>query len=233
VALIWNEACQNSRVALQRVTVPSFRQPAKRLDWSRLPKSFRNDIEAYLDWCSGGDAFAADARSRPLAPQTVKLQQNHVHAAATALVESGTSPKAIRSLSDLVTIENFKRILRRRHEMVSGRENVFNRDLARTLIEISRRWVKVDTSVLEGLKRLAGKVPAPLPGLTDKNKTALRQFDDPDNLRRLFEFSSRLWAEVKRETTPTFRTLVKAQAATRRPLGRCARTGAGSWGYST
>jgi integrase len=96
---------------------------------------------------------------------------------------------------------------------LSGRENVFNRDLARTLIEIARRWVKVDTSVLEELKRLAGKVPAPLPGLTDKNKTALRQFDDPDNLRRLFEFSSRLWAEVKRETSPTFRTLVKAQAA--------------------
>ena len=213
VALIWNEAAKKSRFALQRVTVPSFRPPAKRLDWSRLPNSFQNDLEAYLGWCSGSDAFAADARSRALAPQTVKLQQNHVHAALTALVESGTPPKAIRSLSDLVTIENFKRILRRRLEMVSGRENVFNRDLARTLIEIARRWVKVDTSVLEELKRLAGKVPAPLPGLTDKNKTALRQFDDPDNLRRLFEFSSRLWAEVKRETSPTFRTLVKAQAA--------------------
>jgi integrase len=213
VALIWNEAAQNSRIALKRVTVPSFRQPAKRLDWSRLPKSFRNDIEAYLGWCSGSDDFAADARSRALAPQTVKLQQNHVHAAVTALVESGTPPKAIRSLSDLVTIENLKRVLRRRLEMVSGRENVFNHDLARTLVEIARRWVKVDTSVVEELKRLAAKVPAPLPGLTDKNKTALRQFDDPDNLRRLFEFWWRLWAEVKRETNPTFRTLLKAQAA--------------------
>jgi integrase len=213
VALIWNEAAQNSQGALKRVIVPSFRQPARRLDWSRLPKSFRSDIEAYLGWSSGSDAFAADARSRALAPQTVKLQQGHVHAAVTALVESRCSPKGIRSLSDLVTLENFKRILRRRLAMVSGRENIFNHDLARTLIEIARRWVKVNTSVLEELKRLAGKVPAPLPGLTDKNKTALRQFDDPDNLRRLFEFSSRLWAEVKRETTPTFRTLVKAQAA--------------------
>ena len=131
----------------------------------------------------------------------------------TALVESGISPKAITSLGDLVTIENFKRILRRRHKMVDGQENVFNRDLARTLIEIARRWVKIDAAVLAELKRLASKVPAPSSGLTTKNKTTLRQFDDPDNLRRLLEFPDRLWARVKRDTKPSFRTLLKAQAA--------------------
>ena len=193
--------------------VPSFRGPGKRFDRSLLPRSFRDDLESYSSWCSGGDLFAADARSRALAPQTVKLQQNHVHAAVTALVESGISPKAITSLGDLVTIENFKRILRRRHKMVDGQENVFNRDLARTLIEIARRWVKIDAAVLAELKRLASKVPAPSSGLTTKNKTTLRQFDDPDNLRRLLEFPDRLWARVKRDTKPSFRTLLKAQAA--------------------
>src|SRR5580658_5891717 len=97
--------------------------------------------------------------------------------------------------------------------MVSGGENVFNRDLARTLVEVARRWVKVDEAVLEELKRLARKVPAPLPGLTNKNKTAVRQFDDPANLRRLVELPERLWAEVKRDNKPSFRTVLKAQAA--------------------
>lgn len=176
-------------------------------------QSFRNDLESYSTWCNGSDVFAADARSRALAPQTVKLQKNHVHAAVTALVESGISPKTITSLGSLVTIENFKCILRRRHEMVDGRENVFNRDLARTLTEIARRWVKVEGTTLEELKRLAGKVPAPPSGLTSKNKTTLRQFDDPANLRRLFELPHRLWAEVKRDKNPSFRTVLKAQAA--------------------
>ena len=157
--------------------------------------------------------FAADARPRALAAQTVKLHQNQVHAAVTALVESGISPTAITSLTDLVTVENFRRILRWRLQMVGGRENAFNRDLARTLVEIARRWVKVDGAVLEELKRLASKVPEPLSGLTEKNKAALRQFDDPDNLRRLLDFPNRLWAEVKRETEPNVGTLVKAQAA--------------------
>ena len=178
VAQIWNEAAKQTRLGLQEVLVPSFRGPGKRFDWSLLPRSFRDDLESYSSWCSGGDLFAADARSRALAPQTVKLQQNHVHAAVTALVESGISPKAITSLGDLVTIENFKRILRRRHEMVDGRENVFNRDLARTLIEIARRWVKIDAAVLAELKRLASKVPAPSSGPNDQEQ------DDTSPIRR-------------------------------------------------
>jgi hypothetical protein len=202
-----------SGFAFKRLTVPSFREPAKRIDWSLLPESLSDDLDRYCDWCIGDNPFAADARSRPLAPQTVNLQRNHVRAALTALVDSGIPPESITSLRDLVTIDNFKRILRRRHEMVGGRENVFNHDLARTLIEIARRWVKVDAPDLHELKRLAGKVPVPLPGLTSKNKARLRQFDDPENLRRLIELPDRLWAEVKRDKKPNFRTVLKAQAA--------------------
>ncbi len=213
VALIWNEAVQHSRLDLQCVEVPSFRRPPKRIDWTLLPAPFRKDVDAFLTWCAGIDPYAANARTRALAPQTIKLRQNQIHAAATALLESGVSSKTIRSLRDLVSPDNVKRILRRRNEMVRGRENIFNHDLARTLVEIARRWVKVRPVALEKLKQLASKVPTPVSGLTSKNKTTLRQFDDPANVRRLYEFSNRLWAEVKRDTRPSFRTLVKAQAA--------------------
>ena len=213
VALIWNEAVQRSRLNLQSMEVPSFRRPAKRIDWTFLPARFRKDVDVFLTWCAGVDPFAPDARPRALAPQTVKLRRAQIHAAATALLESGVNPKTIRSLRDLVSPENVKRILRRRNEMVGGRENIFNHDLARTLIEIARRWVKVRPVALDKLKQLASKVPTPVSGLTNKNKTTLRQFDDPANVRRLYEFSNWLWAEVKRDTRPNFRTLVKAQAA--------------------
>jgi integrase len=213
VALIWNALAQKNGSTLRPLSVPSFRAAVRRIDWSVLPKSFRNELDRYCDWCSGDNPFAANARSRPLAPRTVNLQKNHVHAALTALVESGTSPDTITSFRDLLTIDNFNRILRRRHEMVGGGENVFNHDLARTLIEVARRWVKVEVLVLDELKRLASKIPVPLPGLTDKNKARLRQFDDPENLRRLIELPDLLWAEVKRDKKPSFRTVLKAQAA--------------------
>jgi integrase len=213
VALIWNEVVQQSGLDLQPVKVPSFRRPAKRFEWALLASALRRDVENCLRWYGGSDAFAANARSRALAPQTLQLRRNQIHAAITALVASGVRPNDVRSLADLVSPENFKRILRRRHEMAGSRENVFNHDLAIALVQIARQWVKVDARALAELRRLAGKVPMPMAGLTDKNKGALRQFDDPAILRRLFNFPNRLWAEVKRDAKPNFRTLVKAQAA--------------------
>ena len=60
-----------------------------------------------------------------------------------------------------------------RHGEVGRGENVFNHDLAIALVQIARQWVKVDAEVLAELTRLAGKVPMPLSGLTEKNKRAL------------------------------------------------------------
>jgi integrase len=211
VTLIWNEVAKPS--GLQSVTVASFQAPIKRVDWAQLTLSFQRDVEEHLEWCGGTDVFAADARSRVLAPRTLKLRRNQIHAAVTALVESGVKPSAILSLADLVSPENFKRILQRRLKDVEGRENNFNRDLAEALVQISREWVKLKPNELAELTRLTGKMPMPKPGLTPKNKAALRQFDDPAVLRRLIKLPERLWAEVKREEKPNFRTLAKAQAA--------------------
>jgi hypothetical protein len=73
VAMIWNEAARRSRARLKPVKVPSFRSPSRRIDWMLLPHSFRKDVDRYLDWCACVDPFAADVRSRALAPQSVNL----------------------------------------------------------------------------------------------------------------------------------------------------------------
>jgi integrase len=141
------------------------------------------------------------------------LRRDQIHAAVSALIDTGMKPAAIRSLADIVTPVNFKRILRRRVEMVDGAQNSFNQSLAIALTLIAREWVKVDGAAQTELKRLLNKVPMPLKGLTDKNKRFLRQFDDLNALRRLVQLPERLWAEVKRETRPTYRTLAKVHAA--------------------
>jgi hypothetical protein len=97
--------------------------------------------------------------------------------------------------------------------MVDGAQNSFNCDLGATLTLIAREWAKVNGAVQAELKRLLSKVPVPLKGMTEKNKRCLRQFDDPNVLRRLAQLPKQLWAEVKRERNPTYRTLAKAQAA--------------------
>ena len=214
VTLIWNEvAARAPGLGLQTVTVASFRGPPKRVDWSHFPAAFKQDVDNYLSWGSGCDPFAPDARPRPLARETLRLRRDQIQAAASALVECGTNPASIRSLADLVTPANLKTILRQRLEGVGGEVNSFNHNLGSVLIQIAREWVKVDPPVLAELKRLVGKMPAPVMGLTDKNKRFLRQFDDPKALMRLVQLPEQLWAEVKRDSKPTFRTLAKAHAA--------------------
>jgi integrase len=213
VTLIWNEVARDAELGLQSLTVPSFRGPPKRIDWATLSRSFRRDVDEFLNWASQCDPFAADSRPRPLAPRTLRLRRDQIHAAVSALIDTGVKATAIRSLADLVTPVNFKKIMRRRVEMVDGAQNSFNQSLAIALTLIAREWVEVDGATQAELKRLLSKVPAPLKGLTDKNKRFLRQFDDVNTLRRLVQLPERLWAEVKRETNPTYRTLAKAHAA--------------------
>jgi integrase len=212
MAQIWTEAARDPALGLRPVTVPSYRTP-KRIDWAHLPKAFRQEVDEHLAWCGVCDPFAVDARPRALAPRSLRLRRDQIHAAVTALVESGIKPSAIRSLADLVSPDHFKRILRRRLDAVSDAENSFNLALGQALIQIAHEWVKVDAQVFAELKRLVGKMPAPLMALTDKNKRALRQFDDPAVLRRLYSLPERLWVEARRDSKPNFRTLAKAQAA--------------------
>ena len=213
VTLIWNEAARDPALGLRVVTVPSFRGPIERVDWALLPDSFTKDMEDYLSWCGVSDPFAADARSRALAGRTLRLRRDQIHAAVTALVKSGAEPAAILSLADLASPHNFKFILRWRVDGVGGQPNTFNYNLGKALVQIAYEWVKVDAHGFAELKRLLRKMPVPLMGLTDKNKRFLRQFDDPAVLRRLYTLPDRLWAEVRRDPHPNFRTLAKAQAA--------------------
>ena len=214
VAQIWNEAAERSMLGLQSRSGSFLQAPAATRRTGRLLlESFRPMPTAISAWCAGTDMFAADARRRAMAPRTVRLRRDQIHAAVTALIEAGVPAADIASLADLVVPENFKQILLRRYEMSAGDENVFNRDVARSLMEIAYQWVKVDEATANELRRLAGKLPAPAPGLTRKNKGALRQFDDPQVLHRLVSLPVRVWAEVKKSPRHDRYTLAKAQVA--------------------
>jgi integrase len=213
IAKIWNQAAGQPGLDICQLTVPSFRPAPKRINWELLPSQFRQSVDDHLAWCSGSDVFSADARPRPLAARTLKLRRHQIHAAVTALVAAGIKPSAIKSLAYLVSPSAFQLILRQRYNAANGRENSFNRALAEALAQIAREWVKVDAGVFAELKKLAGKMPMPQSGLTDKNKGFLRQFDDPAVLKRLHDLPDRLWPEVRRQTRPNYRTLAKAQAA--------------------
>ncbi len=69
------------------------------------------------------------------------------------------------------------------------------------------------TTTLTEIKGLVAKLPRPQLAMTPKNKALLRQFDDPEVLRRLVALPGRLFAEAKKDSTRSRSTLAKLQAA--------------------
>jgi hypothetical protein len=161
VTVIWNEAAADRDLGLKPVTIPSCKKPPKRINESLLCPSFIEDRENYLAWCAVVDPFAQEARPKRLAPRTLKLARDQIHAAVTALVKSGTKPDQIQSLADLVAVKNLKDILRQRLANAGGEHRSFDHYLARALVRIAKEWVKVDAAILTELKRAASKLPAP------------------------------------------------------------------------
>ena len=214
VATIWNEVVGFMPAeGLSTVSKPSFRGPPKWVAWDTLTETFRADVEKYLTWCAVTDPFAEDARPRKLRRRTLKLRRSQIRTAVTELINSGVPSGSIRCLGDLVSFDHIRRILGRRNAAVGGKINTFNLDLAEALVQIAREWVKVDALTLAELNKLLAKIPKPKRGLTAKNNRALGQFDDPAVVARLHDLPSALWAEVRRDQKPNFRTLAKAQAA--------------------
>jgi hypothetical protein len=104
VATLWNRLVERlPESKLTTLDLPIRRNPPKRIRLDALPSSFAEDLRAHLKWASIEDPFADDARQRPLSPRSLRLREQYVVSAITALVQSSANPTSIRTLGDLTS----------------------------------------------------------------------------------------------------------------------------------
>ena len=161
--------------------------------WEDLPASFREEVEKYLEWASVPDPLDENARRTPLALKTLLLRRDHIHSAVTAAVGAGIASSQLVGLETLTEIETFKNILRFRWESEGRKLTAYNHGMAGSLIAIAKEWVKVPNDVLAALKAARQRLGTLPMGLTQKNKNALRQFNDQRLLRKLVNLPDKLW----------------------------------------
>jgi integrase len=142
----------------------------------------------------------------------LRLREQYVLSALTALVKSGIDPQGIRSLGDLTSPASFKLLIRERLKSDGPQASAYNEGLAKALIAIAVEWVRPDREIIVELKRLSSRIPKAPAGLTEKNKTVLREFSDPEILERLKKLPDKLWQRAERRP-PSFKTLADRQAA--------------------
>jgi integrase len=181
-----------------------------------FPVSFAEDLTAYLTLLTAPDPFEqpleplGDGRShvaRPLSPVTIADRRRFVLRAASILVAAGEPIERMTSLAVLVTeramrtvlTELYRRGLDRQQRNAGAGEAISKAwtgdavTMAMVLFDIARRHLRLDKAELERLKGLKAQVQHRYPGLGDRVRARLSQFDDPRALRDLLKLPKSLF----------------------------------------
>jgi integrase len=213
VPKFWNEAnTKFNSWPTTKLTVISFKAPAKHLKWSDLSPSFQQDADTYLALRANRDVFdkRPKAPKRPLAATTLRQQRLHLRLAASILAQSG---ERVESLAHLVSLERVKTILRYYHNQANREPNAFVIGLAKTLIQVAQYHTGATSKKIGELKRLASNLPTVPFDLTAKNKTLLRQLESERLRAKLYFLPEQLMGEVAKDLESGRVRFVEAQVA--------------------
>ena len=212
LCLAWNR-CVDSVLAWPnvRLTRPDRRR-CYALPASAYPPSFGADVEAYLAHLAGGDLFNETGRS-PASPSTLREVRKQLFQMAAALVLSGRAPDSICTLADVVEPEATKIALNFFWLRKGKRKTAQIHNFALTAIKIARWWVKAPPESIAALQAIRRQVDPNERGMTARNRARLRQFDDPENLRRLINLPDAILRASPRSTSPNFDQALRVQSA--------------------
>jgi hypothetical protein len=193
-----------------RITIPSRRNEWT-FAWERFPASLQQECMVWCDRLAGSDLLE-EAPFRPVKPSTVKRREWHIRGFATALVLRGRDPQSITSLHDLIEIESYKEGLRYLIERAGGKPTTAIYDVASCLKMMARHHLQIDRAHLDRMAAIIRRLDVGARGLTEKNRTRLRQLDDPQNKAALLGLPARLIELAARNPRPYAGALL-AQAA--------------------
>ena len=215
-AQCWNEAAETIAGWPQtQLTVPPSPRQREHLPCEQLPQRFVADLDAHLDWAGGKTRFGPNRPPRVLKKSTVIKRRRMLVAAASTAIRNGVDEHSLQSLEDLVKRDVVQTILLAYYAKNGDAITAYMRCLADELISVAWHWVRLGETDIAELKAIRQELGSSPSGLTEKNKRTLRQFDDPEVLRRYLAAPDRLMAEArkKRRSAPKVAAVLAQKAA--------------------
>jgi integrase len=212
LALAWGR-CRTAVVGWPdvEIKVPNNSR-AYALSEGDFSEAFVKDVAAYLHHLAEVDPFEATPR-KAMAPTTLRDVKLRIYQLASALAQSGRDPKTITGLCDLVAPEAAKAALRVQHERNGKRKTGQLANYARTLINAARHWVKASEEDLDTLRALGRSITPKTGGMTDRNRSRLRQFDNQSAVHRLIGLPGLVFDNLPPEGRLSPAQALRAQSA--------------------
>jgi hypothetical protein len=192
------------------VTLPDRRRRWT-LPWSSFPASLQQDCDAWCERLAGRDLLA-EGHVRAVRPGTVAHRERQIRSFASALVLRGRDPGTIASLRDLVEIEAVKEGLRFLIERSGGKTTTAIYDFASALKAIARHHLHLEQAHLDRITAIMRRLDVGSHGLTQTNRTRLRQLDDPQQAGALLCLPHMLMGLAAHNPRP-YAGALQAQAA--------------------
>jgi integrase len=177
----------------ERLTVPS-RQRHFCLPWNAFPPALHHDVDTYCLRAAGLD-LSDDHFVHPQRPTTIETRRRQLLLLATAVVKSGVSAEALTNLRALVDPETAAAGLQHLIGRNGGKSGPQISQLATFLPTLARR-LDMPEQVTARLRKIALKLKVTQRGMTERNREALRAFDDEESVRALVMLPALLREEV-------------------------------------
>lgn len=166
------------------------------LDWKDLPASLHADALAFHEVSLHPDPLDPASR-RPVRPNTVKNRDFLIRRFAAALVARGVDRGELRTLGDLFRLDRLKEGLRFFIER-QGTASTQVPHYINLAVVVAKRWTHLPADQVTEISMVARHLRRTQNGLTEKNRTRLRQFADDKMVRILLDLPNRLVAKAKK-----------------------------------
>lgn len=211
-AQTWNGIVKGNCQSLNKVTTPS-KERYLAIPLTDFPISFQEDVASWLDRLTRVDLWSEDGPAKAVKPVTARNIRTEIGQFATALVHQGYEIETITSLSVLIELKAFRAGLRffinRNNDIIP----TWLEGMASKLVAIARHHANLPDPQLHNLIAIKGRLIVIRPGMTEKNKKRLRQFDDLRNVRRLQILPLDLLARAEASDTPSRKIALRVMYA--------------------
>ena len=197
VCRVWNQQAGNhagSGWPQIELTIPKYDNRLYGVDESLVSDAIKDDLAGYLAHLAGADLFGS--MSKPFRPKSVEIFRGHFWRYLSALHHSGVGIADVNSLDELVVPAMFERALRWLYERNGKKTSKHIGEIAWAVRCYAVKYRNCDDETLAFYKRAIERLRVNTPGLSDKNRTAMAQFNDPKAVTRYVALPSTLWSKA-------------------------------------
>ncbi len=173
------------------VTVPKYDERLYSLPWEDIPEAIRSDLDIYLIHLKGDDPFSTQVKR--FRPRSIEAITGHFQRYLSALHHQGVKLDQYTSLRELVTTDMFSLGMRWFWDRNGGATSKHIGEIAWAVRCYAVKYIGTDEETTGFYANAIQTLRVRDVGLSDKNQTAMAQFDDPKVIDAYVSLPLKLW----------------------------------------